>query len=719
MESLDWLFREFGDLLPEFQDGRRFRQQVEDLATLLDQLAQEVENGTIPVAEAVQALLKQEIPTPTRGFLLVGSEETAFGKLLGQEIPTATQHIWYDLAIETEAAGMIHRDPRRALRRFTLLYEIGQEKGDTNFLACQCGNLGATTAILGQHSEALAWFEQAVRYAEQVGYWQTVSSATAGMAQEHAALGNVGHAMELYHHALAWARQVDDGGITEAKILGQMGVLWVESSPWEAVGYFERALGLFSSVNHQVGVASTLLNLGYAHFKLRDFARAVDYSGQAVFLLQQTGSRGELCTALGNLARAYSEQGRHNDATRWGEQGVALARLFASPEGLADQRRNLAAIYEAAGNTPKAQQCLQGFPSLREVVESCEGDNPPRDLVSDFYNAGDTCWRLGKTKEALYYYEHAAALCRQLADSQRLQTLLSQIGTGYSLLRDHDKALRAWQEELKLARRDGKPVDVIHALSMVSQGYRNKGQAGKQRRCYDEMVRIYRGLVDQPLKEMWPIALDMWHRAFDHGDLDMQSGCWERYLRMCEVRDDVGGIAEARSQITQTYELAGKVGEALKHYEKILELGEARGEPFIKMAALTGMANLWHRMADHRRMLESCERAYGEVTREIERRRDRPDFPAPYDVKVQLCAAIIFDQKAYAHRITGEQEEINGNRDEAGQQYDQSLNLLSQALEIVQREPDDRVVAALGAKGKQIYRPHVKISICYINAMVV
>lgn len=337
MESFDEFFARFTEMTPEQQaqllkEGARIHQQVQQVASHLDQLAQQVQTGTLSKAEAVPRLLNDEASTEMGALIF--------------------------LALADETERMVYHDPQRSLGRFTLLYEIGKARNDIGFLACQCINLGTTSAFLGQPSKALIWFEQGVRYAEQVDDRQRIATAVAGMAQAHAAHGEAQRALEYYNRALPLAREVGDQNL-EAIILGDLGNLYGSTSDREAIPYYEQALPLAIAVENWECVAGTLLNLGYTYLQLGDFSQAVDYSEQAVSLAQETDNRIAECSALGNLAAAYSGQRRHDEAIRCGKQGVVLARQLGNPDALANLLRNLASIYRASGNPMKAQQCLQ------------------------------------------------------------------------------------------------------------------------------------------------------------------------------------------------------------------------------------------------------------------------------------------------------------------------------------------------------------------------
>jgi CHAT domain-containing protein/Tfp pilus assembly protein PilF len=144
-----------------------------------------------------------------------------------------------------------------------------------------------------------------------------------------------------YRQAYAAARQ-QKAALLEARAAGSIGRAATRSFRFdEAVTWFERAL---AGATTDLVRVKTLTNLGWCHYALGDFERALAFLADAEALAQSRGYRGEQRFALemaGNAHYRLRDRARAADAFR---RSLAIARELGDRDRIAELLGNLAIV---------------------------------------------------------------------------------------------------------------------------------------------------------------------------------------------------------------------------------------------------------------------------------------------------------------------------------------------------------------------------------------
>ena len=216
-------------------------------------------------------------------------------------------------------------------------------------------------------------------------------------------------AQQSFDSAIKHAREQKDD-LSQAQALNNLGLMRIQDlKPDDAISYFQQAFTLAESMGARYSSELTLDNLTICYGLLGEFEKAIDLRQKAISFLRKSqanvalqqgiGELGNLyldkgdpekavlyfsqaldlakrirnlpdaCTWAGNLAKAYIELHRWDEAERYNNIAAELARQANETESLQYTEFNRAAIMAGKGQLAEAEICY------RNLVSS-SGQNP-------------------------------------------------------------------------------------------------------------------------------------------------------------------------------------------------------------------------------------------------------------------------------------------------------------------------------------------------------
>ena len=165
-------------------------------------------------------------------------------------------------------------------------HEMGSMRSEATIL----NNIGRIYTTLGESQSALGYLKQSlalrIRIGDQSGEATTLNNI--GVVWDN--LGNKRKALIYYEQALSLRHAVGDRG-GEGVTLNNIGKIYEDlGKHYLALQSYQQALPLRIAVGDRRGEADTLYNLAIVYDNLGDFETAIDCTGRAVILDEQTQS---------------------------------------------------------------------------------------------------------------------------------------------------------------------------------------------------------------------------------------------------------------------------------------------------------------------------------------------------------------------------------------------------------------------------------------------
>ena len=437
-------------------------------------VAPETNKQALRVEQALRLLPDVEDLAPLRGFVMSRASSRAMDGWMGAE-PNRT--IGKRTLDSTALRNGVPNVLSRVTRRVAVLYDAAvealesEQNGDMSQAVRALVRAGEHEERGVRHSQARAWYRQALGIAEQLrdrrpemealchlgrleaargyvdegarAFQRSLALAEAESDQEHAAaacqgLGNVVLAQAKWTGAEAWFNRglrfaAATPAIAGGLFLGLGETALRRAQPDVAATHLARALECFEAVGDEAGIIRALLARGRMEAKQGASAEALASYRQALTRLAVAHAAGqgdgagdpllELSVRL-RLAELYLDLGRIREAEDEARRTEDLAITHDLPS-------TLALVYMIMGKLRGRQGDETGFVFFEQAIELCRTGDPARRLEADVY-AEYARFRLamGDRSEARAYLERARELVEPFGDEvarQRIDDELRQL----------------------------------------------------------------------------------------------------------------------------------------------------------------------------------------------------------------------------------------------------------------------------------------------------
>ncbi|MBX3010249.1 MAG: tetratricopeptide repeat protein [Caldilineaceae bacterium] len=293
-----------------------------------------------------------------------------------------------ELSQQVQALLAEYPNPREEARTQAILGEIAAQRGDIRqaFLLANRGMqlaeehllddlrpylysiLGEVHWFSGNFTEALAYFQQQSRAAQQVG-------------DQHC----------------------------EADALNNMGVIYSSVGEYQlSCETLQRALATYIKVADQWRQSVALNNLGTTLYDAGNYPAAVDYALQSLALTQSHGDPLQIREILDLVGRVYAQQGEYAKALDCFQQCDQLARQARMVIGQATAHYRLGWLYTLQGNDQAA------LPYLGQALASFDENAATQNRFETHQLLSALHERLGDSAQALYHYKQFHTLKEQV-----------------------------------------------------------------------------------------------------------------------------------------------------------------------------------------------------------------------------------------------------------------------------------------------------------------
>jgi DNA-binding SARP family transcriptional activator len=251
---------------------------------------------------------------------------------------------------------------------------IAEQLGDGPAQAALHHSLGHASWSLGEYPDAIDHYKRTLSLGSETGWPEGESGALS-------ALGSVYHEMGQHDEAIAnYQEALRTGALTPALELitvGSLGLVYQSVGRLrEAVDSFTRALDLSEQRGLSDMVATGLGNLGLSHLDLGDLDEARDYLTRALALYQQVGSRNGEANVRAGLAMLAAETGAYDEAAYQAALALRISRDIADRRIECDARTAAGVVAHRRGELAGAREKLLAAIEVAETVGYGRGMAP-------------------------------------------------------------------------------------------------------------------------------------------------------------------------------------------------------------------------------------------------------------------------------------------------------------------------------------------------------
>jgi tetratricopeptide (TPR) repeat protein len=213
----------------------------------------------------------------------------------------------------------------------------------------------------------------------------------------------------------------------------------------EAVQAYERALELSSSINSGER-AKLLVRLGEIHDRRSNSRAAKDAFQAGLELAIQNNQPAVAANALCGLAWLVTREGAYEDAHRFAEEGIRLARQADNTKSKAIALRQLGIVRNFQGDNELAMRDLLSALELFRTLKDEDG------IARCLNSLGVVAQDRGALQDAALYYQEALELSRKRGDRYSVGIRLTNLGAIAQQEGDSVNARGYLEEALALAK---------------------------------------------------------------------------------------------------------------------------------------------------------------------------------------------------------------------------------------------------------------------------
>ena len=244
-----------------------------------------------------------------------------------------------------------------------------------------------------------------------------------------------------------------------AKALSGAGILAESQGDYEpAILLHEKALGLWSSIEDQFGIASAFTNLGIVADVFGDYDRATDLHTRALAIWRELDDDLGIAGSLNELGKLAINRGDYEAAEDLLSQSLAICRASgdASAVGSVLERLGGLAFYREDYDQA-ARFHEESLDVWRELHDS-------RMIAQTLVNLGEVVHHQGGLDRAEESYQEALLLFRELGDKGGIAFALTQLGKLVLSRNDVQRAMTLLAESLELRVQAGDKSAIVETL---------------------------------------------------------------------------------------------------------------------------------------------------------------------------------------------------------------------------------------------------------------
>jgi CHAT domain-containing protein/uncharacterized protein HemY len=394
----------------------------------------------------------------------------------------------------------------------------------------------------------------------------------------------------------------------------------------EALQTLRKCLAIAEKLDDQSVTGGALGRMTWVDLALGNYPLAVEHAQTSLRIFESIGRTGDLPWALYRVGNAYSAEGNTTQALAYYSRSLTIAEqkisiFMGKRHLLSSVLSSISGLMIGRGDYARAVEYLQ------RVLEISRDEKALPDEADALRQIADVHLLQNDFVEALTYYELAIDLARQTGDKKRIAGNIEGAGWVYQLQGDSDKALEHFREALTYFEELGiKPriADLLYSLGTLFLSRKDYEQAVAY---FDKSLKLSEAIGDQ---DKIAYALDgMAEAHYAQRNFEMALGFANRASAIARNTDDAQILWDSRGIAGHAYEALHEpiearsaFGEAITVVEKMranVAGGEEQRQSFFKdkIAPYHGMIEVLVAESRLSEALSYAERAKGRTLAEV------------------------------------------------------------------------------------------------------
>jgi len=303
-----------------------------------------------------------------------------------------------DSLVATYQAGTYAEDERAILERivqeetnpdkklhFTgILIEKATRDSSLNILYNAYLQKGNALQLKGDNAEALQAFLKSLEFAERTGYQLGIGSLMVSIGDTYSAVDNSKNAQTFYRRGIQLLRQLNDSVKIATALLNAGDDYFNTGHLDSALIYTEESTVIFQQIDHMIGKAYGLGNLGMIYAEQERDALAERNINEAVAILEELQDYYPISVYLTYMADIYFRKNDLETAINYAQRSLDLSMQSGLKDQISDAHLKLSQLYDSAGDPATSLSHFRDHVAYRDSVRNIEAVQEMADLRTDY-----------------------------------------------------------------------------------------------------------------------------------------------------------------------------------------------------------------------------------------------------------------------------------------------------------------------------------------------
>ena len=263
----------------------------------------------------------------------------------------------------------------------------------------------------------------------------------------------------------------------------------------KALKFATQAKELAILLNYERGLAQSLENLGWIHYRKGDYSKAFELSVEAMNISEKLQDKWLIARCLNNVAAINYEQNQHVLAIENFKKAIAVSNEIGDGQGIARSLNNVAYCFLRMKELDSARYYAE-----RGIEASRRYDKPYLEGFA-LRTLGDVDFNEKNYEHALDKYEQVIEMANKLENVFLKVSTIHRMGETYVLLNKHEQALAYLLKNISMAKQFEFRSELERSLKLISEIYAKQKQVAKAFDYQKQYLAVHDSLYEQRSSE--------------------------------------------------------------------------------------------------------------------------------------------------------------------------------------------------------------------------
>jgi len=310
-------------------------------------------------------------------------------------------------------------------------------------------NIGWIHYKMGNFSEAIEYFEEAVKIVHELGYKDRELIYLSNLGEIYERIRNFPLAIHKYEEAIEIAEKIDNS-MEKLRIINSVIEIYEELQNFsKALLFSEEAIKISEKLGDLKKKAFIFNNIGLIYFKQNNLDLALDYFQQSEKIFRRLNDIENLTICLNNIGTIYQKLNDFSIALYKFEEALSYNERLKNKNGKARYLSKIGEVYFDQNDYIKALDYFNDGIKIYREIEHIDGE-------MEMYNwIGKSFYYLKEYNNALNSFRNGLKIAEKLNNLSFKADFLSNIAGCYYMQLNYKDSLRYAQESLLILKLTG------------------------------------------------------------------------------------------------------------------------------------------------------------------------------------------------------------------------------------------------------------------------